>query len=257
MIRALSKSSAFYASIFALLSLFAASTYSQAPQTNLPQADFKEAIKGGLATKGQIIAMREIPLSKLYFVEAEQGNYMVSSDGRFVFEGTLKDVWHRRTIKTAEDVRQTERTPVGNLGFKPEEQLAYFTIGDPKLPRQGVAFVDPTSTYTTQFLKQLYEMENEVNWTVVLMPLVGGNTAVDRSLRLHCATDQDQAKLDFIYGSSHSFGRMKEGCDDEKILLAMMLTDVFRIKSLPHLIREDGLMSDGLPVNFADWFKQP
>ena len=245
------------ASVVTVLTFLTIPAYAQTNNVQLPQDSFKEAIKGGLATKGQVIAMREIPLSKLYFVEAEQGNYLISSDGRFVFEGTLKDVWHRRTIKTADDVRQTERTPVANLGFEPEKQLAHFVIGNPNLPRQGVAFVDPTSSYTTQFLKSLYEMENEVNWTVVLLPLVGGNTSVDRSLRLHCATDRDQAKLDFIYGSNHSFGEMKEGCNDEKILLGMMLTDVFRIKSLPHLIREDGLMSNGLPVDFADWFKQP
>lgn len=222
-----------------------------------PDDNFKEMLRGGLATKGQIIGMRELPTSKIYFVEAEQGTYLVTSDGRFVFEGTLKDVWHRKTIRTAEDVRLTERTPVSNIGFKPEEQLAHFVIGDPSLDRHGVAFVDPTSTYTSQFLKQLYEQRDSVNWTVVLLPLVGGNTAVDRSLRLHCATDQDQAKLDLIFGTNHAFGQMREGCSDEKILLGMMLTDLFRIKSLPHILREDGLVSHGLPIDFNTWFTQP
>jgi len=238
-----------------LLSLFSLTVFGQS--TIIEGDAFKEALKGGLATKGEILGMRELPISKLYFVEAEQGTYLISSDGRFVFEGSLKDVWHRRTIRTAEDVKQTERTPISNLGFKPEEQLAHFVIGDPTLPRQGVAFVDPTSSYTTQFLQQLHESDSDVHWTVVLLPMVGGNTAVDRSLRLHCAADQDQAKLDFIYGGNRSFGQMREGCNDEKILLAMMLTDVFRIKSLPHLVREDGLISHGLPVNFTEWFTQP
>jgi len=218
---------------------------------------FKEEVKGGLATKGLIIGMQELPISKLMFVEAEQGTYLVSSDGRFVFEGTLKDVWHRRTIRTLADVIETRRTPVSNIGFKPEEQLAHFVIGNLGLPRQGVAFVDPTSEYTTVFLKSLYEKKSEVNWTVVLMPLVGGNQAVDRSLRLWCSTDRDQAKLDLVFGTDKSFKQMKEGCNDEKIVMGMLLSEVFRITSLPHLIREDGLVSNGYPQDFEAWFSRP
>jgi len=224
----------------------------------VPDAEsFKEEVKGGLATKGLIIGMQELPISKLMFVEAEQGTYLVSSDGRFVFEGTLKDVWHRRTIRTLADVIETRRTPVSNIGFKPEEQLPFFIVGNPELPRQGVAFVDPTSEYTTVFLKSLYEKQTEVNWTVVLMPLVGGNQAVDRSLRLWCSTDRDQAKLDLIFGTDKSFKQMKEGCNDEKIVMGMMLSEVFRITSLPHLIREDGLVSNGYPQDFEAWFARP
>jgi thiol:disulfide interchange protein DsbC len=218
---------------------------------------FNESIKGGLESKGQITGMQEMPISKLMFVEAEQGTFLISSDGRFVIEGTIKDVWHRKTIKSAADVKQTQRTPISNIGFKPEEQLAYFTVGNPELPRQGVAFVDPTSLYTTQFLEQLEANQDEVNWTVVLLPLVGGTNAINRSVHLHCARDRDQAKLDFIHGTDVSFSDMTEGCTDEKVLLGMMLTDVYRIENLPHLIREDGLVSSGLPVDFESWFTQP
>lgn len=235
-------------------------TFSSSAKEGEPIAEpesFKESVRGGLETKGQIIGMQEMPISKLMFVEAEQGNYLISTDGRFVIEGTVKDVWHRRTLRTVDDVIATQRTPVSNIGFQPEAQLAHFIVGDPELPRQGVAFVDPTSAYTTQFLQMLNDKAQDVNWTVVLMPLVGGSAAVDRSLRLHCASDRDQALLDFIHGTSHSFNSMREGCSDEKVMLGMYLTELFRIQNLPHIIREDGLVSSGLPVDFDAWFNQP
>lgn len=219
-------------------------------------ATFKEMVKGGLETKGQVTGMQELPITKLYFVEAEQGTYLISSDGRFVFEGTLKDVWHRKTIRTVKDVTETQRTPVSNLGFKPEEQLAHFVVGNPDAPRQGVAFVDPTSQYTQLFLKTILS-NPQSNWTVVLMPLVGGNQAVDRSLRLWCSVDRKLALQDLINGTSISFADIKDGCNDEKIIMGMMLTDLFHISSLPHLIREDGLVSKGFPENFKEWFTQP
>lgn len=218
---------------------------------------YREETKSNLEAKGVLKGIQELPISKLFFVESEQGTYIISSDGRFVFQGVLKDVWHRKTIKDLADAKSVERTPVSNIGFEPEEQLAHFKFGNPKLPRQGVAFVDPTSPHTGVFLKHLMNKENEVNWTIVLMPLIGGNNAIDRSRRLWCATDEKQAKKDLIEGSNKSFSKFKDGCSEKPILMGMMLTDVFRIKSLPHLIREDGLVSEGYPEKFDDWFKQP
>lgn len=218
---------------------------------------YREETKNNLEAKGVLKGIQELPISKLFFVESEQGTYIVSSDGRFVFEGVLKDVWHRKTIKDLADAKSVERTPVSNIGFEPEEQLAHFKFGNPKLPRQGVAFVDPTSPHTGVFLKHLMQKEKDVNWTVVLMPLIGGNNAIDRSRRLWCATDEKQAKVDLIEGTGKSFDKFKDDCSEKPILMGMMLTDVFRIKSLPHLIREDGLVSEGFPEKFDDWFKQP
>ena len=158
--------------------------------------------------------------------------------------------------RTIEDVNQTLRTPVSNIGFSPEEQLATFQIGNAEIPRQEVAFVDPLSEITHEFLQHLYATRDTTNWTIILLPMVGGNNSVDRALRLHCATDRDQARLDLIFGTDLSFGEMKEGCNDEKIVKAMLLTDLFQIENLPHLIREDGLVSSGYPRNFEEWNSQ-
>ena len=218
---------------------------------------YRQEIKGQLEAKGQVKGIQEIPISKLFFVEAEQGSYLITSDGRFVFEGKMTDVWYRRTIKTLEDARAVERTPVSNIGFKPEEQLASFKVGDEEKPRLGVAFVDPTADYTLQYLEHISQKDLDGHWTIVLMPLIGGTAAVDRSLRLWCSVDREGAKKDLIAGTSDSFETMREGCNDERIIMGMMLTDVFRIKSLPHLIREDGLISEGYPKDFDKWFSKP
>lgn len=219
---------------------------------------FRQEMKNNLEAKGQVKGIQEIPVGKLYFVEAEQGNYLITSDGRFVFEGKLTDVWYRRTIASLEDAKRVERTPVSDLGFQPEEQLATFKIGNKDKARLGVAFLDPTTDYGKQFLKKISEDKNiEGYWTVALLPLIGGNQAVDRSLRLWCAEDRALAEKDLIEGTDKSFKKIRKGCNDERIVMAMMLTDVFRIKSLPHIIREDGLISQGLPKEFDKWFAQP
>ena len=219
-------------------------------------ADFRAMTKEGLHAKGAVKGVQLLPIDKILFVEAEQGNYLITPDGRFVFEGKLKDVWHRKTINSLEAARAIERTPLSNIGFKPEEQLATFTIGNPNIKRQGAIFVDPTSPITVTALQDLMKNEKNINWTVILMPLVGGDQAMDRARRLWCSKDVEGAKKDLISGTAEALSSMKQPCSEEPIVMAMMLADVFRISHLPHLIREDGLTSEGYPNDFKTWYRQ-
>jgi len=223
-----------------------------------PSAEvFNEKVKINLEKKGEILGIKELPMKKLYFVEAERGTYVVSSDGRFVFDGRLVDVWHRKTIKNLADANSIQRTPINNIGLDVEEQLATFQYGNPALPRSGVAFVDPTSKYTTQFLKYVEDNKEKYNWTVVLAPLVGGTSAVDRARRLFCAKDRAEAKEDFTNGTAKSFDDIKSECPEEPIQMVKLLVDILSIEELPHIVREDGLVSEGLPLNFEAWYEQP
>ena len=227
-------------------------------QSAAPDAKaFKEQVKINLEKKGAIVGIKQLPMNKLFFVEAENGSYVVSADGRFVFDGRLVDVWHRKTIRNLADAQKIQRTPVSNIGFKPEEQLATFQFGDKSLPRSGVAFVDPTSQYTSQFLKHLIENEDKYNFTVILMPLVGGQTAVNQSMKLWCAKDKEAAKASLLNGTASTLKDMRDDCKEERVQMANYMVNVFNITELPHIIREDGLKSEGLPVNFEAWFKQP
>lgn len=235
----------------------AAADQQPAQQSETPEAAaYNASIKEQLSAKGNLKGIQKLPIDKLMFVEAEHGTYLISADGRFVFEGKLKDVWHRKTINSLEAARATERTPVSSIGFKPEEQLATFTIGNPKQPRTGIIFVDPTSPMTVTALQTLAKQQNS-NWTAVLMPLVGGNQAMDRSRRLWCSTDRAGALKDLINGTSDGIAAMKQPCPEDPIAMGMMMVDVLRITALPTLIREDGLRSEGFPVEFTKWIKQP
>jgi thiol:disulfide interchange protein DsbC len=240
-----------------MLTSVQADTDTKLSESAVPSSsEYRALNKEALAAKGAIKGVQLLPIDKILFVEAEQGNYLITPDGRFVFEGKLKDVWHRKTINSLEAARAIERTPLANIGFKPEEQLATFTIGNPKVKRQGAIFVDPTSPITVTALQELMKDEKNINWTVILMPLVGGDKAMDRSRRLWCSKDAEGAKIDLINGTSESLSAMKQPCSEEPIVMAMMLADLFRISHLPHLIREDGLISEGYPNDFKAWFSQ-
>jgi len=218
---------------------------------------YSQEVKEGLEKKGAIVGIKELPIAKLFFVEAEQGTYLVTADGRFVIEGTIKDVWHRKTLRNLQDLEGIDRVPVSANAKKIEEMMVTYTIGNPETPRSGVIFVDPSSDITVNALQKLQEVSDEQRWLVVIMPVVGGSQALDRSRRIYCATDQAQAKLDLINGTSESFVSTRKDCDADKLLVAQYVTNIFGITEMPHLIREDGLVSKGFPVEFDGWYKQP
>lgn len=218
---------------------------------------YRQEIKEGLEKKGGIIGIKELPIKKLYFVEAEYGSYLVSPDGRFVIDGDIKDVWHRKTLKDLGDLKNLDRVPVTSNAKNLESSLATFQIGEDALPRSGVVFVDPTSEYTTTALKKLKSLEDTQKWVVVLMPVVGGSQALDRSRKLWCAKDKKLALDDLINGTNKSFSDLDSDCKENRLLAAQLVTNVFNIESLPHFIREDGLVSHGFPVKFESWYKQP
>ena len=218
---------------------------------------YSQQIKEGLEKKGAIVGIRPLPETKLFFVEAEQGTYIVSADGRFVFDGVLKDVWHRKTLAQLSDLDGIDRVPLGANASKMSQLLATYTIGDPETQRAGAIFVDPLAKVTTQALQKIESIATEQHWLVILMPLVHGAPAVDRAKRIWCAVDQEKAKRDLIDGTTDSITDLRPECDDTRVTASEMVTNIYNIKELPHVIREDGLVSTGFPVEFDKWLQQP
>ncbi len=217
---------------------------------------FSEKIKNNLNAMGEIKGIQELPVDKLMFVEAEKGIYFVTGDGRFVIQGTMQDVWHRKHIDSLDDARDTLRTPLSNMNFDPLEQLPAWRVGNPDIPRQGLVFVDPTSAITQQFLQQVIAEKEKYHFVVALLPLVGGEKAMDRAKRLHCAKDRELALIDLANYTNESTGELRPDCNAEKIMFGAAMTQVFRIEALPHFVREDGLVSKGLPEDLDKWLER-
>lgn len=220
------------------------------------RAEFAQAMRGELNNMGAIQGMQELPISRLMFVQAQGGSYMVSTDGRFIIRGEIQDVWHRKTLRTLEDVAATHRMPLANMNFDFDTQLAAMRIGNPDLPRQGLVFADPTSEITKRFVKDVIESD-KYHFTIVMMPLVGGEEALKRSVKLLCAADRAAAIQDLAHGTDNALPESTEGCADTNMSFTVFMQEIFRIEQLPHFVREDGLISEGLPEELDEWLEMP
>jgi thiol:disulfide interchange protein DsbC len=214
---------------------------------------FRQNVKEDLSGKGEIIGIQPLPIDKAYFVEASKGTYIVTADGRFVIEGTVRDVWHNKVIDSLADAQSTVRTPLKNMNFDPLEDLPAWQVGNPDIPRQGLVFVDPTSDITQTFLKHVIANSEKYNFTVSLMPLIGGEPAMERAVKLHCAEDRELALVDLANYTKESFVSTRKDCDTTTVMFGMVVKDIFRVNSLPHFVREDGLVSHGYPTDLDAW----
>ncbi|MDC9502982.1 MULTISPECIES: hypothetical protein [unclassified Pseudoalteromonas] len=221
------------------------------------RTEFAEQTKRDLGKYGAVNAIQELPITRLYFVEAESGSYIISSDGRFAIEGAVKDVWHRKTIKTVDDVRATLRMPLSEMKFDFQKDLASLVLGNPDIPRQGVIFGDPTAKHTRDLVAKINANKDKYHFVFVMMPLIGGEEAVKRSMSILCAPDRDKAIEDLANNTDTSFLDTNEGCPDQNLMFTVYMQEIFKITNLPHLIREDGFVSKGAPTELDEWLEAP
>ncbi|ALU46159.1 hypothetical protein [Pseudoalteromonas rubra] len=228
--------------------------------TALPKPDkqtYKDGVKRDLGKYGTVNGIQELPITKLFFVEAENGTYLISADGRFAIEGSIKDIWHRKTLKTTADVVDTLRMPLKEMNFDFEQELASVVLGNPALPRQGIIFGDPSSEHSRALVRQIMAEPDKYHFVFIFMPLIGGEDAVRQSVSLLCAPDRALAIRDLANNTSKSFLSSNDGCADQNLMFTVFMQEVFRIKHLPHLVREDGLISQGAPLDLDSWLEAP
>ncbi len=248
-----------------LLAAFISTTAKAEVETNndkvdlpLPtRSEFADQTKRDLGKYGAVNSIQELPISRLYFVEAESGSFIISSDGRFAIEGSIKDVWHRKTLKTVDDVRSTLRMPLADMKFDFNKDLASLVLGNPDIPRQGVIFGDPTAKHTRDLVSKINANKEKYNFTFVMMPLIGGEEAVKRSMSILCAPDRELAIEDLANNTDKSFLETNEGCPDQNLMFTVYMQEIFKITNLPHVVREDGFVSKGAPLVLDEWLEAP
>lgn len=201
---------------------------------------------------GEVIGIQRLAVGNMVFVEGDRGNFLISEDGRYIFQGVLHDRWMGQAITDLEGAIRAVRVPLSQYPVDLKNEIASIQLGNaPK--RQGAIFIDPTTEHSQNLVRRIIESPDDYNVDAVLMPAVNGDAAAARSISIYCAVDQHQAILDLAYGTSKSFDKQRPNCPRERVAMSLVLNQVFKIDGLPHIIREDGRSVKGIPVNLKEW----
>lgn len=194
------------------------------------QADSQHNQTAPMPINGMIAAVKN---GKLAFV---------SDNGRFVFRGSMYDTWTQQEVTTLAEAEQASKyIDLKKLKFNIED-LVPFTVGTGS--RTVVVFTDPLCPSCAQLISDLQKVEG-YSFKIVEVPALGDNSAkIVRSLL--CAKDKEEA-FSVVTGKSKPQVVPQRGndCDTSPIGKRIISAQMFGVKGVPFMIRDDGLIKHG------------
>lgn len=194
---------------------------------------------------GQVVAetaTTPLPINGMVAAVKNDKLAFVSDNGRFVFRGTLYDTWSQKEITSLADAdRAFSYIDLAKLRFQVDD-LAPFTYGTG--PKEVVIFTDPQCPSCHQLLQDLKKVEG---YTFKILELSAMGPESGRIVRsLHCAKDKAEA-LAVALGETKPrvVDQVGEDCDTSAIGKRIISAQMFGVKGVPFMIRNDGLIRHG------------
>lgn len=203
---------------------------------------------------GTIEGMKALPITGLQMVKAGDKIFFLSGNGRFVFTGTLFDVWNQVVIAEFADVdRIANRIDLSKMKLKIDE-LGPVTVGTGQ--PQVVVFVDPRCPYCKQVQQQMESLKDRYTFKLVAVPVLGQESQ-NLVVRLGClgqTPQKDQAREALLHQAYERLpAEVDAACDRQPLQRALVTAHLFGIDAVPFLIAPDGRTFKGAPEHLADW----
>lgn len=175
-----------------------------------------------------------LPISGLSKVTMSDGSTKYLSDNRrFVFVGTMYDLWQGGTIEAG--VQLNSEVNLNRNGIKVSKMG--FSIEGP-VDENAVLFVAPNCPDCSDLLRMVYEL-GDMPLSIVL--LASTSEEHRNNAFVWCANDRAKAlKMVYVEKTFPKRSEMNEGCDRLGLMLAGEAAKLFGIAQLPMLVSESG-----------------
>lgn len=183
-----------------------------------------------------------LPINGMIAAVKNEKLAFVSDNGRFVFRGSLYDTWSRKEITTlAEAERASNYIDLAKLRFRVDD-LAPFTFGTGS--KEVVIFTDPLCPSCHQLVQDLKQVKGYTFKILELSAMGPDSGKIVRSL--HCAKDKSEA-LAVALGETKPrvVDQVGDDCDTSAIGKRIISAQMFGVKGVPFMIRNDGLVRHG------------
>lgn len=197
------------------------------------------------------------------FEDQRSGLTLVTTTGRYSFsEGKVYDVLRKKQVQSISDIRESYFLPLNEAPFKPEDA---FTIqfGNPSLKRQAVIFISLDCQDCIDFLKKMNEERELVRFDIVILPSPG--ESAKRVKQMWCSVKAGKITnydiLQSLLGKSNDINNRLiphenlKDCSVEPIVTGLYLASIYNVQGIPSVVREDGVLGNGLPTDYKNWLK--
>ncbi|MFP4167560.1 MAG: hypothetical protein ACLFSY_01750 [Desulfonatronovibrionaceae bacterium] len=204
-----------------------------------------------------IISKERFPQKELNFVRTESGRtYLISSDGRYVFQGELFDVWNGERIDSLEKYRRlSERVDMEYLGIEPSRMFS-LDIGSGE--KEAYMFVDPGCSYCQNLLKDAAASEqirSDFKIKVIPVSLLSENSLEKNKKIATLADDSEELALKALL--EHSFADL-EAADGSfpRLKYNLLVATALSIKNVPYLVNPNGFIHIGVPQDMRSFLEK-
>ena len=215
---------------------------------------FSTEVQRMMAELGDIEVVRMMPIKQVMLIQLKDKPPMfISSNGRFLIDGTIKDLWSLTDVKTAKQADDTWLLNLDNFGDGSlMSQLAVIPYGNPSIPKQARVFVSPTAPESQAFIKDLDV--SKVNVDLVIFPHEKG--AITPSMKTWCGYSTMDSIQALITGETENIDQRDCNEDDlKKVMTPMLMATYLDIDKVPYFVRSDGRRSSGIPKNPMSWLE--
>lgn len=205
-----------------------------------------------------------LPTGGLFLFEDQRsGLTIVTTTGRYSFsEGKAYDVIRKTQVQTIADIRKSYFLPLSEAPFKPEDSFS-IQFGNPALKRQAVLFISLDCTDCLTFLRKMNEVKDEIRFDIVILPSPG--ESAKRVKQMWCSVKAGKITnydiLQSLLGKVNDINarliphESLKDCSVEPIITGLYLASIYNVQGTPSVVREDGLLGNGIPTDFKGWLK--
>lgn len=192
-----------------------------------------------------------LPMDGMAVVQAKSGKtYMVSTNGRYQFDGKIKDIYTNKEINTVEDAIESHYLTLAQMSLS-QADIATIAFGNPQLPLQGRLLIDPYCDECKRVLNELEKMKDKVHLEVMIAP-VSSKEAIKTGLGMWCAYEKNynlgrQILGDLMKGPPYPDYPVNEACKGQRVMLNTMLIRTLGLEGVPAFWRADGFAKAGVP----------
>lgn len=235
-----------------LAALFnAASHAAPAPGENLstqanPAPDYLSA---------PIDRMERLPIDGVMLVESGGKTYIISSNGRFIFQGKLYDVIAGVVVDDIYNIEQVSRIDWAAQRIEPATDFRPLTVGQGE--KIVYVFTDPLCPECRtlfEALKSKPDLTKTYTFAFILLPGVSDESK-RATVQLACARDRQSASIALLSGEPADIAALEvdQPCDKTPLQRGMVTAKVLGITQIPSFVRHDGVIGYGRPSKLDDW----
>ncbi|MBF0219008.1 MAG: DsbC family protein [Gammaproteobacteria bacterium] len=200
-----------------------------------PIATVRAALKQLISSDPDSI--QETPIKGLYEVTFGVNVYYVSADGRYLMDGSMRD------LSSGENLTQLHLATLRQQMMQkldPKSRITYAAVGEEKFAI--TVFTDIDCSYCRKLHSGMAEM-NKLGITVhyLAMPRAGvGSDSYDKAVSVWCAADRNKAM-----DKAKNSGDIERKSCDNPVANHMELASDFGVSGTPALILGDGELIPG------------